>query len=114
MKALEGTGRVHIMYCAEEMKEDLGREVDRLAKFLGIPLTEKKRAAVVAASFDGMKSREGSEKTEVMQKMLMRKGQVGVWKNYMTEADWKRVDDAFEERVGTLALAQPLRKYHAY
>lgn len=45
--SLAGTGRVHVMYY-DEMKEDLGKELDRLSAFLGLKMSEAKREKVRA------------------------------------------------------------------
>eukprot|EP00040_Diaphanoeca_grandis_P027855 m.159589 g.159589 ORF g.159589 m.159589 type:complete len:321 (+) comp31138_c0_seq1:38-1000(+) len=103
---MEKTNRVCVVYF-EQLKESLPQEIDRIADFLGLSLTEKKRAAVIAAvSFSEMKTQK--------QLITMRKGQIGDWKHYMTQQDWDRLDSVFEAELGDVAIAQPLKKYHKF
>jgi hypothetical protein len=105
------TGRVHVMYY-EAMKEDMPRALDGLGRFLGVTLTDAKREALLReTSFQAMKKGQDSERDGKWLKGVMRKGEVGDWKNYLTAAEWSRFDAVFDERLGDVPLAMPLRKY---
>ncbi len=106
-RALDPTGRVLVIYF-EQLKSNLPAEVERMASFLGLDLTAAKRDAVVAAaSFGAMKSGGG-----LTQKAgLLRKGEIGDWRNHMGEAEWARFDAAFDEQLAGCALAEPMRAY---
>lgn len=110
MQKEEGRSRVLVVYF-ERMKEDLPSELDRIAGFLGLgPLTDAKRQAVAeACGFKAMKEGGGGFSRG---KSHLRSGKVGDWRNHMDEDSWKRLDAAFDERVGSVGIAQPLREYH--
>ncbi|XP_071551016.1 luciferin sulfotransferase-like [Panulirus ornatus] len=78
----------------EEMKEDLARVVREVAEFLGKEVDERKVAWLVHhCSFDEMSKNpavnnedlmgDGNEETKGIK--FMRKGEVGDWKNHLTE-----------------------------
>ena len=78
VQALQPSGRVLVLYY-EDLVRCLPAQVDRLASFLGLPLTPAKRAAVLrGVSFDSMK-RGGGTAT-----VLLRKGCVGDWRHLST------------------------------
>lgn len=112
---LECEKRVLVVYF-EELKHNLQDQVERIAEFLIVPCSEAKRAAIVkAVGFENMKHAEGP-KDEVMNiaKVILRKGEIGDWKNHLSAEDWERVDKAFEEHLSEVKLAAPLRPYHEY
>lgn len=112
----KGSGsRVLVVYF-ERMKEDLPAELDRIADFLGVgPLTNAKRRAVaVACGFEVMKEGGGGGGGAEFSrgKTHLRTGKVGDWRNHMDEEKWKMLDAVFEDRLGDVEIAQPLRDYH--
>mmetsp|Transcript_18926 Transcript_18926/g.26045 ORF Transcript_18926/g.26045 Transcript_18926/m.26045 type:complete len:307 (-) Transcript_18926:376-1296(-) len=100
--------RVLVLYY-EELKTDLPSELDRINDFLDLPpLTDEKREALVEkVSFGSMRSKAGDKL-----KGFWRKGEIGDWKNYLSEKEWKKIDELFEKKLGNVKIAQPLRKYH--
>ena len=111
-QALAASGRVLVMYY-EAMKEDLGREIDRISDFLGIPITAAKRQAMLTnSSFEGMKKVMGDgERGDHIRSNIMRKGQIGDWRNHLNAEAWARFDTVFDQILGGVALAEPLRPY---
>lgn len=53
-------------------------------------------------------------KAEFVKNVLMRKGVTGDWQNHMNPEAWKKVDQAFQERLNGVAIAEPLRRFHEY
>lgn len=108
---LQASGRVCVVYF-EQLKLNLQSEVERLAAFLGVRLTPAKLAAVLeAVSFGSMKHHGkdvGASAAPGTFSILLRKGEIGDWKNHMGESEWAQCDEAFNERLGAVALAQPL------
>jgi hypothetical protein len=81
-------------------------QIDRIAEFLGVPLSAEKRAAVIdSVTFASMKQAGG------LGEMLLRKGGYGDWKNHMGSREWDQVDAAFDRTLDGVALAEPLRHY---
>lgn len=113
-RTLKPTGRVHVIYF-EHLKLEPQAEISKLADFLGIHLTAQKLNAVVGSiSFDAMRrgSRDvashGAEGAAGVPSILLRKGQIGDWRNHMGDAEWRRFDEVFQERLGNVELAQPM------
>jgi len=80
----------------ENMKEDLPREIRAMAKFLGVELNEDLVLDIAkAAGFDNMK--KSYDKT--VSQVLLRKGQVGDWKNWLTVSQSERVDDVIDSAL---------------
>ena len=105
IRALQGTGRVLVVYY-EDMVRSLDAQVGRMADFLGVSLTSERQGEIVrAATFDAMRKAGGIAAT------TLRKGGVGDWRNYLGEAEWKRFDAAFDEKLAGVPLAEPLRYY---
>lgn len=98
---LAASGRVLVVYY-EDLKLDLEAQLDRIAAFLGRPLTPAKRAALAeAVSFRSMAGH-----------VTQRKGEVGDWKNHLDDAAWKLVDDTVVETgLAACALYAPLARY---
>ncbi|CAL1538322.1 unnamed protein product [Lymnaea stagnalis] len=73
----------------EEMRENLEPTVRKLAEFLSVTLTEQQIQEITeAADFNTMKEKFKGLPTEV----LIRKGQVGDWKNWFTVASSDAID----------------------
>eukprot|EP00960_Hanusia_phi_P059567 764217-Hanusia_phi.AAC.3 len=98
----------HIMYF-ENVKRDQVAEVTKLARFLNIELSETRLKKVLElTSFENMKSTKAG--------FLLRKGDVGEWKEWFSETQNKRIDEAIGERLQgskfandlTYEFAQPL------
>merc|ERR1712137_654373 len=102
-KLLDPSGRVCVVYY-EALKQNLPAQLDRVASFLGLELTEARRNAVQhAIGFDSMKN-------DPKHAMLMRKGIIGDWKNHLTAKHWEEFDEVFRRECGSTPLAFPL--YH--
>ena len=89
--------------CARLREElDLPAELERIAAFLRCPLPPAKRDALAAAvSFSSMAGNH----------MATRKGEIGDWKNHLTDAEWAPVDEAVAARLADSKLYEPLAEY---
>ncbi|KAH8065964.1 sulfotransferase [Aureococcus anophagefferens] len=86
----------------ERLKLDLHAELERIAAFLRCPLPPAKRDALAAAvSFSSMAGNH----------MATRKGEIGDWKNHLTDAEWAPVDEAVAARLADSKLYEPLAEY---
>jgi hypothetical protein len=108
---LVSSGRVLVVYF-EALKADLPAQLSVLHSFLGLgPLSGPKCEAIQKeVGFQAMKEVFGTAKGAVSS--LLRKGEVGDWHNHMTEEAWSQLDEVFETKLGQVAIAAPLRKYH--
>lgn len=97
---------IHLMYY-EDMKESSEREVDKLASFLGLDVSQDLCKAIAdKCQFENMiKDKEGLE-PEVWIKFwrdhkpgMYRKGQVGDWKNWFTVAQNEQFDEIYREKM---------------
>ncbi|XP_056419339.1 sulfotransferase 6B1-like isoform X2 [Hyla sarda] len=97
----------------EDMKEDLKGSVEKICKFFGISITEEQVKQIAEkGTFKSMK--ENSEKTHgSLGQVVFRKGDVGDWKNYFSEAQSQEVDAKFEECLGGTKLGE-LLKYNVH
>jgi glutathionyl-hydroquinone reductase len=92
----------------EELKLDFDTQLERINDFLGLPkLTEAKAMAVaMECAAKSMK-----EKTGGRFKMIIRKGMVGDWQNYLDDERWEEFDRIFDKVLGGVDIAEKLRKY---
>jgi hypothetical protein len=92
----------------EALKTNFDVELKRINKFLGLEeLTETKALAIrQECSADNMKSKDGDRF-----KKVVRKGDVGDWKNYSYPSKWEEIDHEFERVLGSVEMAQPMREY---
>lgn len=99
-----GAKKVCVVYF-EALKANLPAQIERIATFLETELTIAKRDAIArACGFDAMKQ-------DNLGSMISRKGVIGDWKNHLSIQGWAEFDKVFEERLGSSALAQPLRHF---
>lgn len=87
----------------EDMKEDPVKTVTRLAEFLGVQATPELCQQVAdACVFDKLKQADRSkyQLLTVPPVEMFRKGVVGDWKNHLTAAEEKRIDDAMKDLEG--------------
>jgi len=77
------------------MKEDLPREIKAMATFLEIDLSDEMVESIAkAAGFESMqKTYTGSTQK------LLRKGQVGDWKNWLTVAQSDQIDKEIDKKL---------------
>ncbi|XP_005105649.1 sulfotransferase family cytosolic 1B member 1 [Aplysia californica] len=102
----------------ERMKEEPAAIVRDLCEFLGQPTTLSEKIAEVT-QFKHMKEALNDSKMndltqEHFQKGktgIMRKGEVGDWKNWFTEDQSEAFDRLFEEKMADSKLAQIVRPY---
>ncbi|XP_065257615.1 sulfotransferase 6B1-like [Emys orbicularis] len=97
----------------EELKENLMLGLKQIADFFGFSLSEEDIQTVAEkSSFKAMK--EKSSKTHgTFGKILFRKGMVGDWKDYFSEAQSKEMDRKFEECLAGTKLGEKM-KYGLY
>ncbi|BFZ18886.1 hypothetical protein BsWGS_21925 [Bradybaena similaris] len=90
----------------EDMKEDLPREIRKMAAFLDVSLTDQQvREIAEAAGFSSMK--EVYQKSDNFSDIFLRKGQVGDWKNWLTVAQSEMVDEAVMQKLKGTRFASP-------
>ncbi|XP_073483911.1 sulfotransferase 6B1-like isoform X2 [Aquarana catesbeiana] len=97
----------------EDMKEDLEGSIKKISEFFSLPLTEE-QVKIIAdkGTFKSMK--ENSKNTHgEMGKAIFRKGDVGDWKNYFSEAQSQEMDAKFEACLAGTKLGEVL-KYNIY
>ncbi|XP_052765611.1 sulfotransferase 1C4-like [Mya arenaria] len=101
--------RICILYF-EDMKSDLRREIDRLCDFLEKPLQEGVRDAITGhCLFDSMRSNPMTNHLDVYSinaevSPLLRKGEVGDWKNLFTVTQSELFDKFFKDELGDLNI----------
>ena len=92
----------------EELKLDFDTQLQRINDFLGLPkLTDAKAKAVAAECA----AKSMKEKTGGRFKMIIRKGMVGDWQNYLDDERWEEFDRVFDKELGGLSITEPLRQY---
>ncbi|CAN2391563.1 sulfotransferase activity [Pristimantis euphronides] len=97
----------------EEMKEDLEGSVRKISEFFGLSITEEQVKQIAEkGTFKSMK--ENSGKTHgAFGDIVFRKGDVGDWKNYFSEAQSQEMDAKFEECLAGTKLGEML-KYNVH
>ena len=82
-------------------KADLPAELERIAAFLQCPLPPAKRDALAAAvSFSSMAGH-----------MVARKGEIGDWKNHLTETEWALFDQTIDDTLAGSEWHAPLAEF---
>ncbi|XP_035826616.1 sulfotransferase 6B1-like [Aplysia californica] len=80
--------------------QDLPREIKRIAKFLEIEVADDLIQSICqATAVDTMR--------EAFKSFIVRKGQVGDWKNWLTEAQDEALDDVAKETMPGLSIYKP-------
>lgn len=98
--------RANVLFLTyEEMHADLPAVVRKVAAFLGKKLTATQVAAIAEHCEFGQMSRNPTTNAAQMPKVageagFMRKGQVGDWRNYLSEEQSGRMDAWVAEHVG--------------
>ncbi|XP_029648302.1 sulfotransferase 1C4-like [Octopus sinensis] len=94
----------------EDMKKNLTKSVEELAKFLGRSLSHQNVDDIVKhCSFENMKTNPMTNHEDVYSinkniSPLLRKGTVGDWKNHFTVAQSEVFDKVLEEKLGHLNI----------
>uniref|UniRef100_A0A8C4RE65 Sulfotransferase n=1 Tax=Erpetoichthys calabaricus TaxID=27687 RepID=A0A8C4RE65_ERPCA len=103
---------VHIVIY-EELKKNMSEEVKKIAKFFNFTLTEEQIQSICSKStFKSMK--ENSMNTHgKFGTILFRKGDIGDWKNCLTEEQSKAIDLKFEKHLAGTKIGD-LLKYDEY
>ncbi|XP_005102183.2 sulfotransferase family cytosolic 1B member 1 [Aplysia californica] len=85
----------------EDMKEDQPREMKRIAKFLGIELTDDLIKSICEAT--GI----STMKVAYNKGFNVRKGQVGDYKNWFTVAQDEYLDEVAKKKVSGISIYKP-------
>ena len=101
-----GPERALVLYY-EELKLDFDNQLHRINDFLGLPKLPDAKAKAVTEECAATRMR----KTGGRFKMIIRKGMVGDWQNYLDDEKWEQFDRIFDEVLGDVEIAKPLRKY---
>ncbi|XP_051781587.1 sulfotransferase 6B1-like isoform X7 [Erpetoichthys calabaricus] len=97
----------------EELKKNMSEEIKKIAKFLNFTLTDEQIQSICSMStFKSMKENSMNTHGE-MGNILFRKGDIGDWKNCLTEEQSKAVDDKFEKHLAGTKIGD-LLKYDEY
>ncbi|XP_002130825.2 sulfotransferase 1 family member D1-like [Ciona intestinalis] len=82
----------------EDMKKDPVKEIQKIADFLDIPISESDLDEVVhETSFSTMRR----QSAQIEKKLdFYRKGEVGDWKNHLTVAQSEMIDAKIQEKLG--------------
>mmetsp|Transcript_81860 Transcript_81860/g.226880 ORF Transcript_81860/g.226880 Transcript_81860/m.226880 type:complete len:371 (-) Transcript_81860:130-1242(-) len=105
-----GSGRATVVYY-EQLHEDFDKEMSRLARLLGVSLTEEKLQAIrERVKLDNMKDKARAA-SRPSSGITLRKGVVGDYRQHLTPAHWAQMDALFEERLGDVAIAKPLKRW---
>lgn len=97
----------------EEMKENLAKEVKKMAEFCGFSFSADQIKSVTdGCDFEAMKTKF-SDSATIFSNRVLRKGQIGDWKNYFTDAQSKEMDAKFEECLAGTKIGKML-KYNIY
>ncbi|XP_062397376.1 sulfotransferase 6B1-like [Sardina pilchardus] len=95
----------------EDLKQDLSEGIRQISQFFGFPLTEEQVQTIYSeTTFSAMK--EGSSHGK-MGSVFFRKGEVGDWKNHLSEAQSQQMDEEFNKRLAGTKLGA-LLKYDTY
>ncbi|XP_042328047.1 sulfotransferase 1C2-like [Sceloporus undulatus] len=109
----EAKDRHPILYLFyEDMKEDLSREIQKVAQFLGIQLPDPVLKQIVQhTAFESMKTNPMANYSTLPAFIMdqdvspfMRKGIVGDWKQHFTVAQSERLDDIFAQKLQSNGL----------
>ncbi|KAG2467953.1 ST6B1 Sulfotransferase, partial [Polypterus senegalus] len=97
----------------EELKKNMSEEIKKIAKFLNFTLTDEQIQSICSMStFKSMKENSRNTHGE-MGNILFRKGDIGDWKNCLTEEQSKAIDDKFEKHLLGTKIGD-LLKYDEY
>ena len=90
----------------EDMKRDFDKQLDRIADFLGYPLTESTMNIIrEKSSFEHMKKDNFSNLHEIPELgSFFRKGEIGSWKDMFTVAQSEEFDRIYAERTQNTGL----------
>jgi len=102
-------GRSLVVYY-EDLKLDLSAGIQRIAEFLGVPISDGKLQEILkVTSFESM---AGGSTGQGVSKMLMRKGVAGDWINApVSDEQWAQFDTWFDTKLGECSIAKPLRPW---
>ncbi|XP_078507320.1 sulfotransferase 6B1-like [Lissotriton helveticus] len=90
----------------EDMKADLAAAVKKINNFFEINLTEEQMQLITQRGhFKSMKEKS-PESHGILGSHVFRKGDVGDWKNYFSEAQSREMDAKFEECLGGTKLGE--------
>ncbi|KAM4770933.1 sulfotransferase 6B1-like [Rhinophrynus dorsalis] len=97
----------------EEMKQDLEGSVKKIAEFLGFQMNQEQAQQIAnKGTFKSMKEK-AKETHGAFANIVFRKGDVGDWRSYFTEAQSEEMDAKFEKHLAGTKLGEMLN-YNVY
>ncbi|OMO72142.1 hypothetical protein COLO4_27810 [Corchorus olitorius] len=112
-QSLENPERV-LFLKYDEMKEDPGNHLRKLADFIGCPFSKEKESFNVVdqiselCSFDHLSNlevnRTGKLPSGVINSNFFRRGEVGDWKNHLTPQMAQKLDEIIKQKLGASGL----------
>ncbi|KAK3562232.1 hypothetical protein QTP86_031153, partial [Hemibagrus guttatus] len=97
----------------EELKENLVEGVKKVTDFFNFSLTDEQIKLIAEEStFNAMRSSSKTSHGNFVN-IIFRKGEVGDWKNHLSEAQSKQMDEEFKKKLAGTKLGAKL-KYEQY
>ncbi|XP_062389609.1 sulfotransferase 6B1-like [Sardina pilchardus] len=97
------------MITFEDMKEDLTRGIRDVSRFFGFSLTEEQIQTISGQSTFGAMKENANNTHGKLSSVTFRKGEVGDWKNHLSEAQSQQMDEEFNKRLAGTKLGALLR-----
>ncbi|XP_076878378.1 sulfotransferase 6B1-like [Brachyhypopomus gauderio] len=97
----------------EELKEDLGGSIKKVAEFFGYELADARIDAIAEDSTFSAMKKGSSDSHGKMANVIFRKGEIGDWRNHFSKAQSEQMDAAFEKHLAGTKLGARL-KYDVY
>ncbi|OMP05335.1 hypothetical protein COLO4_08917 [Corchorus olitorius] len=112
-QSLENPERV-LFFKYEELKEDPGNHLRKLAEFIGFPISKEEESFNVVdqilelCSFDHLSNLEVNRTGKLLsghnKSSFFRRGEVGDWKNHLTPKMAQKLDEITKEKLGASGL----------
>ncbi|XP_067664626.1 sulfotransferase 1C2-like [Haliotis asinina] len=110
IEAQQDRHQIHVVYY-EDLKENLLKEIRKLAVFLGLPADDSLYGAVAEkCSFENMKFDKKPYDPKVDDQLFVyRKGQVGDWQKWLTPEQNEMFDELYQEKMKDSTFKDKIR-----